>query len=179
MHTSSRTKTLRAQIVALTAAALLLPAVLAGCSSSPDGSASGAPSAGAGSADRAASKTAACMRAKGYDMADPSAGKFSVGRPDGVDPAQWDADFAACAGTGGHAAPGTATGDDSEFPDQDLVRRAKKVAACLREHGYEDFPDSLDAQATYQVPGDPDAFDEAGTACGRDFAPATRSGAGS
>ncbi|ROP74818.1 hypothetical protein [Curtobacterium sp. PhB115] len=150
--------TARRSGIAVLAAVVLLPGLLVGCSGgSPDGTASR--SAGA---EAKGASLAECMRDKGYEMADPTAGgsgmQFSV--PDGVDPAQYQDDMKTCLEkVGGRAGAGTAEQVEGAAED------AEELAKCIRANGFEDYPDDPDAVADFR-PDDEQAYDEVSKQCG-------------
>jgi hypothetical protein len=129
--------------------------LLAGCAGGPD-------TVGERSTPRVdrGAETAACMREKGYEMADPEQGWFSVGAPEGVDREQWAQDLADCAGSDD---AGSASGATEASPGDQEKRR--EVASCIRDHGYEDYPDDLAIGEPWTPPGDQDAFDEVSEQC--------------
>jgi hypothetical protein len=135
--------------VTLLAGVLLLPGLLTACSSAPDTS-----NASDGPTNAGAAALAECMRDKGYDMEDPSSGGLKLSPPDGVDADQWREAIVDCTGTGdgaGEAAPA------KPMPGGEDTARA--IGECMREAGYEDFPDDLESQASYTPSGDTTAFD--------------------
>ncbi|WP_181435871.1 hypothetical protein [Curtobacterium sp. MCSS17_006] len=151
--TARRTRSLLAAAAAL----VLLPGLLASCSAA-------APDSGSTKSSGTAAKGATlaeCMRGKGYDMPDPSSGgtTLQLSAPDGVDEDQYQADLKSClddsAGAGeasmAKQMPGTAD-------------RQRKAAECIRDRGFEDYPDDEEAKAGYQ-PDDQTAFDDVARTC--------------
>ncbi|WIE65351.1 hypothetical protein DEI99_002135 [Curtobacterium sp. MCLR17_036] len=159
MNTTTTTKTRRTRSLLATAAVavVLLPGLLAGCSSAEDTDADGPT---VGSAQKGAS-LAECMRGKGYEMADPASngGTVEFGLPDGADPEQYQSDLKACLGDGEGAGDATAA-----KPMPGFEEKMQQAAACLRERGFADYPDDQEGQRAYR-PEDPTAFDEAARAC--------------
>lgn len=143
---------------AVIAAVLLLPALLAGCSGGGTTSdPSPTPSA------HAAGAVGDCMRDKGYDIDDSElAGKPAAGGgagfavPDGVDPDQWTADLVTCSGAAVEAGRAQAA--------KPLPGASDAFAKCLRDGGFDDYPDDESARATYH-PADQDAFDRVSEEC--------------
>lgn len=158
MNTTTTTKTRRTRSLLTTAAVavVLLPGLLAGCSSAEDADADG-PTAAAGKG----ATLAECMRGKGYDMADPSSGgqTMEIGAPDGVDPEQYQADLKECIGDGGGAGDG-----QMAKPMEGAAEQQRRAAACIREGGFSDYPDDEAGMQAYQ-PDDRAAFDEVARAC--------------
>jgi hypothetical protein len=154
-------------------ALLLVPALLAGCSShgsgsgrtpGPGASPSGASSAGApraAGAPASPGEVGACMRDRGYDVDDSDfAGGGGAGEqvsvPQGVDPDRWTADLVRCSG-GAADAPAA-----QPLPGMDELRR--EAAACIRAGGFPDYPDGIEDQRTWQ-PSDADAFEHVAKDC--------------
>lgn len=156
--TTTRTTTTRRTRSLLTAAAavLLLPGLLASCSAdAPDAG----PTKSAGNAKGVT--LAECMRDKGYDMPDPSSGgkTLQLSAPDGVDEDQYQADVKTCLDDSAGA------GDASmakQMPGS--AGRQRKAAECIRDRGFEDYPDDEEAKAGYQ-PDDQTAFDDVARTC--------------
>lgn len=157
MNATTTTSTRRTRtLLAAAAAVVLLPGLLASCSSSdPDSG----PTGSAGTAAKGAT-LAECMRGKGYDMPDPSSGggTMQLSAPDGVDEERYRDDLASCLDDSG-------AGDaQAAKPMPGSEEQQRKAAECIRERGFEDYPDDEDAKVRYQ-PDDPDAFDEVARAC--------------
>lgn len=158
IRTTRRTRA----FLATTAAVLLLPGLLAACSGgapTDDGTAGGRSTAG-GSAAKGSS-LAACMREQGYDMPDPdgSGSTMQLSAPDGVDPDQYRDDLKGCLGDG------TGAGDAPAAKPMDLdPERTRKAAACIRDHGFADYPDDEEGKIQYR-PDDEAAFDEVAKSC--------------
>lgn len=157
MNATTTTTTRRTRsLLAVAAAMVLLPGLLASCSAAaPDPG----PTKSVGTAAKGAT-LAECMRGKGYDMPDPSSGgTLQLSAPDGVDEDQYQADLKSClddsAGAGDAQAAKPMPGSDEQ---------QRKVAECIRDRGFEDYPDDEDAKIRYQ-PDDQDAFDEVARAC--------------
>lgn len=156
-HTTTTTRTRRTRsLIALGAAALLLPGLLAACSGGGPRD-DGTPDAGAAAKGSA---LASCMRDKGYDMQDPDGGSTAeIGTPDGVDGEQYRADLQDCVGDGSGAGDAQAA-----KPAPGLADKQRESAACIRDGGFPDYPDDQDAKASYR-PADQAAFDEVAKAC--------------
>lgn len=154
LTTTRRTRSL----VAVAAALVLLPGLLAACSS-------GTPKAEetSGTKSGSGSSLASCMRDKGYDMEDPSAKSRvqTLSAPDGVDKEQWTKDFEQClggeegAGEGGFAAAKPMPGSEEKM---------REAAKCIRDGGFSDYPDGPEAQAKYKA-DDEDAFEDVARKC--------------
>ncbi|QJW35528.1 hypothetical protein [Cellulosimicrobium protaetiae] len=78
----------------------------------------------------------ACMEEQGAPIPPPTSsdGEFTYTYPDGVSRAEADAAFAAC----GRYLPGGGAPPDAD-PEQ--LARLRELAACMRDHGVEGFPD--------------------------------------
>lgn len=100
-----------------------------------------------------------CMRTKGYDMSDTEAAprNQTLAPPPGVDAEQWKQDFQACAeGDAG-------AGESGVAPATRLTTaQMQRLARCMREHGFEDFPDEPN---TAYTPDDPDAYRQVSEQC--------------
>jgi hypothetical protein len=159
MDTTITTKTRRTRSLLATAAVavVLLPGLLAGCTSREDDEAAG-PTAGSA---RQGATLAECMRGKGYDMPDASSsGKtMQFGVPDDVDPEQYQHDLKECVGDGGGAGDARAA-----KPMPGLAEKMQQAAECVREGGFVDYPDDQEGQQSYR-PDDEAAFDEVARAC--------------
>lgn len=174
-------------------ALLLVPALLAGCSSSPshagqtpgpsastssDGSFGSTGASGTTGQRVAPGEIGTCMRDRGYDVDDSefansggSGARFSA--PEGVDAEKYSADLIACSG-GSADAPAA-----KPLPGSD--ERLRREAACIRDGGFPDFPDGLEDQRRWE-PRDEEAFERTAEECSRksfgDGAAATGSEAG-
>jgi hypothetical protein len=120
----------------------LVAGLLSGCASG------GTPSptdgtSGAGDPRERASAISACMRDKGYDMADEASNKVSV--PEGVDADQYTKDLETCA----KSVPGGVAGEAAAAPPGGTESAA--LAKCVRQGGFTDYPDDLEAQAEYEA----------------------------
>ena len=154
------------------AAALLLGLALAGCGSGGDESEVASASGGTATPGASASSTlsqedravkfAQCMREHGVDVPDPKPGQKGVrftAEPGGKH--ELESAMEACRKYSPQA---------TESPGQAKKRQenARKFAACMREHGVEDFPDPEPDQKGIQVDkslaSDPD-FEDAQKAC--------------
>lgn len=159
--------TTRSRRTALAAAALLcaLPLALAACSSG-----SGAPSAKDATAGVGA-EWGACMREAGFEVEDPDDASVESGvlaAPPGAEQEEFQRAGARCAKDAG--VHGTSKADK-----QDWERQYAKVASCIRENGYEDFPEqrpggiSTEGYPRAREPG----FETAMHDCLAEFAPDT------
>jgi hypothetical protein len=147
-------------LIALAAAALL-PGLLTACSADPtNGSSSTSDTSGSGAGSGAGVSLTECLRGKGYDVPDAGGGSQTLTAPDGVDEEQWNTDLAACTGDGkGAGESGFKPAEPVGSPEQ-----RRKIASCIREHGFADYPDDDDAQATYRA-DDQQAFQDASNTC--------------
>ena len=77
-----------------------------------------------------------CMEEQGAPIPPPtsSAGEFTYTYPEGVSTAEADAAFAACA----RFLPGGGAPPDA---DPEHLARLRELAACMRDHGVDDYPD--------------------------------------
>ncbi|QSB24088.1 hypothetical protein [Curtobacterium sp. 24E2] len=152
--TNRRTRSLLASAAL---AVVLLPGLLAGCSSSDAGEAT---SPTTGSARQGAALTD-CMRGKGYDMpvSPSSGGTVNLSTPDGVDPDQYKSDLTACLGDG----KGAGSAEQAK-PIEGFAEKMQAAAKCIREGGFSDYPDDEERQRSYQ-PDDAAAFDEVAKKC--------------
>lgn len=149
------------------AALLVVGGTLAGCSASGGTSGTSGPTGGATASAKATTSAKdrslainACLRDKGYDVSDErvsdSGSGFSI--PEGADQDRFLADSEECAGDApGSAAAGAASGAQV----QDL---GPAFAKCVREGGFDDFPDDPEAQAEY-TPIDAHGYQECVEAC--------------
>lgn len=146
-----KTKTL----IAVAAAVVLLPGLLAGCSGAPSSDSTDRASGSKGSG----ASLSSCMRDKGYDMPDPSSGgdTLSLSAPDGVDTEQWSADFDKCMDDSG-------AGDVQAAKPMGNPEQLQQIAKCIRENGFADYPDDQEGQMAYK-PSDGDALQEASGKC--------------
>ncbi|WP_144710021.1 hypothetical protein [Curtobacterium pusillum] len=155
-HTTTTTTTRRTRTLVALATLLLLPGALTACSGgTPDDHETKPAGAGAGAT------TASCMRDKGYDMDDPSTsdGGMKVSIPDGVDKEQWQEDMDACLGDDGGAG-----GSGMAKPAPGVDAKSGQVAKCIRDAGFSDYPDDMDARSKYRA-ADQDAFETAAQEC--------------
>ena len=140
------------RIIARMALGLLLAAGLAGCGGDDGGdgvaTAGGTPSATAsgtagneGDAQALALKFAQCMRENGIpNFPDPTfqdGGGIGIDMPEGTAKATADAAMAACK----QYMP---NGGEPIKLDPERLAQLRKVARCMRESGYPDFPDPTD-----------------------------------
>lgn len=144
--------------VAVLAGLLLLPGLLTACSSTPS---SDSTSADGASKNSGAVELASCMRDKGYDMEDPSAGAVNLSPPDGVDADQWRSDLVACTGDG--KAPGEA---NVAKPMPGMEDMARAMAECMRDNGFSDYPDDQGDQVSYTPSEDASTFADVEQTCG-------------
>lgn len=147
--------------VGTVAAVLLLPGLLTACSNQRDerGASTALDAASSGSVT-----LAECMRGKGHDMEDPSASdktmKLTV--PEGVDKEQWTEDFSACTDKTSDGAGGSGVEQAKPMPGAEEARA--KAVQCIREHGFEDYPDDEEGMFSYE-PSDEEAFTEVAKQC--------------
>jgi hypothetical protein len=163
MNTTSTTLRSRSAVAVL-AGLLLLPGLLTACSSTPtpdSASGSGASKNAGASKSSGAAKLAACMRDKGYDMADPSSSAINLSAPDGVDADQWRSDLVSCTGDG--KGPGEA---NVAKPMPGMEDMARDMAECMRDNGFADYPDDQGEQATYTPSGDASTYADVEQTCG-------------
>lgn len=141
-------------ITTLAAGALLLPALLAGCSAGQSGS-----DATDGATTATASKVGACMRDEGYDFDDADAPDAANQKdlhlqpPQGVDAQQWAQDLIECSG----GSSTESTGGAAKVADP-VPGASKRIAECVRDAGFDDYPDAEDERPQYH-PADQDTFD--------------------
>jgi hypothetical protein len=158
MKNTTKTARRTRSLVAVAAAAVLLPGLLAACSS-------GTPKAEETSASKSGSgaSLASCMRDKGYDMPDPSSSGrgTTLSAPEGVDQEQWSNDLQSCMGESSGAGDG---GFQAAKPMPGSDEKLKEMAQCIRDGGFSDYPDGQDAQAKYQA-DDQSAFEEVAGKC--------------
>lgn len=130
---------------------LALPLLLTACANDPSpGDSTDSP----GSSKPSLSE---CLRGKGYDLPDTGSGGQTLDAPAGVDAEQWQQDLTACVGDG------TSAGEADAAPATRLSpAQMQQLATCIREHGFEDFPD--DPTAGY-TPDDPEAYRQVSEQC--------------
>lgn len=147
------TTTTTTRWLAALAGLLLAPALLTACSTD-------APRAAPSPKSDSAADFSSCMRDKGYDVPDPSGDQqgLKLQVPDGIDPEQYNDDLTTCAGADGAGAGNAARAQSVDKDDP----KWKKTVACVRDHGFEDFPD--DPAADYE-PTDDAAFIDAMQTC--------------
>ncbi|WIB60706.1 hypothetical protein DEJ13_02440 [Curtobacterium sp. MCLR17_007] len=169
MHTTSRHHLLRGRRALLVAAAIAvtLPFSVAACSTQP--SADPGTSAGSG----VGAKWGSCMRDAGFDVEDPDDTAVEAGlskAPAGADRAAFSAAASACTEKAGVERASSAD-------QQKWERQYAQVANCIRENGYDDFPEqepgSLNT-SVYQRSSEPQ-FETVVDDCLAEFAPDTRS----
>jgi hypothetical protein len=175
--TRRRTPSRRCFGSALAATAVLLPALLAGCSTTDAPGSTSSPSVA--DAASASSQLGECLRDAGYNVPDPDLSKgVVVAPPEGADPDRYAEDFDACRSK----LPESQGGGSQEPSDAEVAEWQKtqlKVAECVREKGFEDFPDPVDGNfpgvqlSTSGASPEQEAF----FACSNEFGPnATGSG---
>jgi len=156
---------------ALVATVALLPALLAGCSTAEGSGPSSSPAAG-GSAS-ASAQLGQCLRDAGYDVDDPDLGKgMVVAVPEGADPERYGEDFDTCRAQLPEAeGGGSQKASDAEVAQWQAAQL--KVAECVREKGFEDFPDPVDGDFPDQQwsTSDPSPEQEALFACSAEVGP--------
>lgn len=155
--TTPATRRNRSVLAGAAIAFVLLPGLLAGCSTR-SGDESTGPTAGSA---RQGATLAECMRGKGYDMPDPSSGDrtMELSAPDGVDQDQYQNDLEECLDDAGGAGEAQAA-----KPMEGGAEMLRQSAACIRERGFSDYPDDEEGMRAYQ-PDDQDAFDEVAKVC--------------
>lgn len=162
----------KASFLTLAAGALLLPTLLAGCATSDSSPTTGTASAGSSSAS---AQLGQCLRDAGYDVDDPDLSKgVVVAVPAGADPEEYSAAFAECRAALPESQGGGASNQKAS-PDELAEAQAANlaVAECVREKGFDDFPDPVDGEFPREnwstSGGDPrqDAF----FACSDEFGP--------
>lgn len=158
MITNNTTTRRTRSLVAVAAAVVLLPGLLAACSS---GTPKAEETSGSGSGSGAS--LASCMRDKGYDMEDPSSGSrgMTLTAPEGADEEQWGKDLQKCLGDQGGAGEG---GFQKAKPMAGSEEKMQDVAKCIRDGGFSDFPDGEDAMAKYK-PDDQSTYDQVSEEC--------------
>ena len=162
------------QSTTLSVAALVVlaaPLTLAGCASSDPGPSSSSTT----SASSWSAAMGSCLRDEGYDVDDSDVVEGVVAPPPGVDQDAYLADWETCR-TG---LPREIRGDDDE-PSPDDVAAAQeaglKVAQCVRDAGFPDFPDPVDGSFPPLSPGD-DPQSQAIFACDAEHGVAAGGGA--
>lgn len=153
-----------------TAIALVLaaPLLLSACSTSSTSSPTVAETASGLGA-----KWGACMRDAGFDVQDPSDAEVQQGLfrvPEGADEESFGEQSGRCS-----EAAGVERADSSQ--EQDWARQYARVADCIRERGFDDFPEQT--PGTIDLQGYPRAqepeFEQVSAACLAEFAPDTQS----
>jgi len=164
-HTTLRRHRRTAVIAALLLAGAL-PFALAACSSGSDASSAKDTTAGVGA------KWGSCMRDAGFNVQDPTDAQVESGvmqAPPDSDQEEFTRAGSACARKAGVEGA-------SDAEKQKWEREYAKVASCIRERGYPDFPEqepgSLDVggYARGQEPG----FQKVMFACTEEFSPDTK-----
>jgi hypothetical protein len=142
--TRRRTPSRRCFGSALAATAVLLPALLAGCSTTDAPGSTSSPSVA--DTASASSQLGECLRDAGYNVPDPDLGQgVVIAPPKGADPERYAEDFSACRAK----LPESQGGGSQEPSAEELAEQQKadmKVAECVREKGFEDFPDPVDGE---------------------------------
>ncbi|WIE76092.1 hypothetical protein [Curtobacterium sp. MCSS17_007] len=162
MNTTSRSTRLLAAALVVAA----LPFGLAACSS--QDTTSDAPTTAQG----IGAKWSACMRAGGFEVADASDDEVRSGvvrSPEGADAEAWEERAGTCSQQLG--IEGT-----SDQQAQQWEREYAAVASCIRENGYDDFPEQQPGSINtgdYPRATEP-RFDEVFQECLREHAPSTR-----
>lgn len=142
----------------LAAAMVLMLGVLTGCSGAPSSELTDKAS---GNGRNKHASLSSCMRDKGYDMPDPDSGSrvATLSAPEGIDTDQWRADLEKCLGDAGGAAGSPQKAKPFGSPGQ-----LRKVAGCIRENGFSDYPDDERGQMNYK-PSDAEVFADAESKC--------------
>jgi hypothetical protein len=131
--TTTRHRTPFRAVPALPAVVTLVVAVsLSGCSGSPGAGSSGS----AGSGSGAAAAWGSCMRHAGFDIEDPSEAEWSTGVDRAPEDVDQDAFRQASAECRGDDAPRASDEQKTEW-----TQELRDFAACMREHGLDDFPE--------------------------------------
>jgi len=145
-------------LIAVAAAVVLLPGLLAACSAAPS---SDSTDKASGTGKGSGVSMSSCMRDKGYDMPDPDSGSRvqTLSAPDGVDEEQWNADLQTCMGGEGGAGDGFKAAKPAGSPEQ-----LQQIAKCIRDNGFSDYPDDEQGQMSYK-PSDADAMQKASQKC--------------
>lgn len=149
-----------------TGATLLVTGLLAGCTTSDRNSPEASPS---GDSRSASAQLGQCLRAAGYDVDDPDISKgIVIIPPDGVDADEYAKDFQTCAdGVGGDLA---GSGEVDPATTAKRQKASLKVAQCMRDKGFDDFPDPVDGFFTEKMSTDQsDPTAAAFTACDAEF----------
>lgn len=149
-------------------AALLVagPLALAGCSSAQPDAAPTSTASGTGA------KWGACMRDAGFDVPDPTDAQVSSGTttvPQGVDETRYATQASTCS-----EQLGVARSDSAQR--QEWARQYDRVASCIRERGFDDFPEQREGAIDtngYPRAQDP-AFQQTFTTCLQEHAPDTQ-----
>lgn len=114
----------------------------------------------------------ACMRDAGFDVEDPADDMVASGTvtiPQGVDQGRYEEEAASCSDR-----VGVQRADTSE--EQKWARQYSQVADCIREHGYDDFPEQTDGGITtqgYPRASEPE-FEETFQQCLHEYSPDTK-----
>lgn len=161
-HTTPRRRTALAGVII--AAALSFG--LAACSSAPTADTASEVTKGAGA------KYGECMRDAGFAVEDPSDAELESGMakgPSGVDEEAFGEAMGTC-----RKKAGVAGKSDAEL--QEFARQTAKIASCIRENGYADFPEQkpgvLDGQGYAR--GQEAGFEKVRKQCSAKYAPDTQ-----
>lgn len=166
MNTTTRTRTAIATVLL----ALALPITLSACSA-------GEADAAGGDAQQSTgigAKWGSCMRDAGFDVQDPPDEQLESGavtQREGVDEQAWNTASNRCSATAGVQRADTAQ-------QQKWARQYAQVASCIRDNGYEDYPEQPEGSIgvdpeTYPRAAEPQ-FDETFRKCLAEYAPDTK-----
>ncbi|MBT2502654.1 hypothetical protein [Curtobacterium sp. ISL-83] len=166
-HTATRTTTRTRAVLVTAILAAVLPLSLASCSSDSSGTTAAEAVSGVGT------RWGACMRDAGFDVQDPSdeiVERGAYSRPEGVDAAGFDTAAAGCSEQLGIEG-------SSSAQKQQWARQYDQVASCVREHGYEDYPEQQPGALDFNPSNYPRAaepgFEKVTAECLQEFAPDT------
>jgi hypothetical protein len=177
LRTSRPSRHRASSVVRLAIAAALLVPTLAACAPDPEPGPASTRAAGASSASVV---LGSCMREAGFDVPDEHfANTGVVAPPQGVDVEAYVEAFDECRET----LPVDQGGGSQRPSPEDLavLQEANlEVARCVRDKGFDDFPDPVDGQfpmeatSTSTDPSAVDAQTEAYFACDESFGPNSR-----
>lgn len=154
-------------------AAVVLPLALAGCSTSA-ASSDTASDATSSSAAGIGARWGACMRDAGLDVEDPSDALVRSGTvvaPSGTDPERFSTAAQTCS-----ERLGVERQDRSERDE--WARQYDQVASCIRENGYEDFPEqqsgTIDTSPEHYPRAAEEHFQQTFDECLHEYSPDTQ-----
>ncbi|KQS09226.1 hypothetical protein ASG04_10170 [Curtobacterium sp. Leaf183] len=165
--TSLRQRPARRILIAAATIAVLMPLSLSACSTSSDAGSGSSTASGVGA------KWGACMRDAGFEVEDPDDASVEAGLskpPAGVDGAEFADASSSCSDEAGIER-------SSSADHQKWARQYAQVASCIRENGYDDFPEqqpgSIGTEG-YPRAEEPE-FNDVMDDCLAEFAPDTQS----